>query len=233
MSLPGYVAGLPRVSTSVTATHRIIFRQGDWLSDLAGGKIISGLYSRDTGNTGDLDVLRAGLLMGKRTSGGLYAPSIIGLSNAAYAAGATTLTLTAAAVTEITRRIGASGTFRIVGPPGAAGVIAEEEVTYSALPTTTTATITALNNSYISGSFIMANDGSQDILSVIPDGYGIKVTDTDGTTNLDVPFAQMPIAGVLISANILLWPSDASLREWLVSEMSKHGQGKFVFDHHY
>lgn len=233
MSLPGYVAGVSRVSTAVTGTHRIIFRQGDWLSDLAGGKIIDGSKARDPLNTGDLDVLRAGLLMGKITTGGKYAPSMMGLSNAAYSAGGTTLTLTATAVTEINRRIGASGTFRIVGPPAAAGIIAEEVVTYSALPTATTATITALVNSYMSGSFIMANDGSENILTVIPDGYGIKVTDTDGTTNLDVPFAQMPIAGVLISANIIFWPSDASLREWIVSEMSKHGQGKFVFDHHY
>jgi len=233
MSLPGYVPGLPRIGSRVNATHRIVFRDGQFDTALSGGKVVKGSVSRDPDNTGDIDVLRAGLLMGKRTSGGLYAPSIIGLLNSAYAAGGVTLTLTSQAVTEISRRIGSSGTFRIVGPPAAAGVMAEETVTFSALPTSTTVTITALAGSYLSGSYIMPNDGSEDVLSLIPDGYGIKVTDTDGSTNLDVPFPVIPVGGILITANIVNYPSDASLKAWLKSEMSRHGTGKWVFDDSY
>ncbi len=231
MSLPGYVPGLPRVTSRVNATHRIVFR-GGWESDLSGGKVINGATSRDPGNTGDIDVLRAGLLMGKRTDDSQYSPSIIGVTTGAYTAGATSLTAGAATVTELVRRIGSSGTFRIVGPPTANGAVAEEAVTYSAA-SGTTITVTALTNSFVSGSFIQPDDGSEDIITLIPDGYGIKVTDTDSSTSLDVPFPQLPIAGELISANIINWPSDTGLRSWLVSEMNRHGAGKFVFDHLY
>lgn len=232
MSLPGFVPGLPRIGSTYTATHRIVFRDGIITGDLSGGKMIKGSVSRDPTNTGDLGVLRAGLLMGKRTSGGLYAPSIIGPSTGAIAAGATSLSAAAATVTELVRRVGSTGTFNLVGPPAASGIVAEETITYSAA-SGTTITVTAPTNSFASGSLIMPTDGSQDILTVIPDGYGISVLDVDGSTELDVPFPLFPIAGVLISANIINWPSDTSLRAWIMSTMSQHGAGKFIFDHTY
>lgn len=233
MSLPGYVPGLPRIASRVNATHRIVFKGGQWDADFPGGAVIDGTTSRDPGNTGDIDVLRPGLLMGKITATSQYAPSILGVTTAAYTAGGTSLTVGAAVVTELVRRVGSTGTFRIVGPPSAAGIVAEEAVTYSAA-SGTTITITALLNSYISGSFIQPDDGSEDILTLIPDGYGVKVTDTDGSTSLDVPFDRMPIGGIIDSSQLLpAWPSDTSLRAWLVSEMNRHGAGKFIFDHLY
>lgn len=234
MSLPGLVPGMPRIGSRVNTAHRIIFRNGDWISDLAGGKMIDGTYSRDSGNTSDLNVLRAGLLMGKITSGGKYAPSIIGVSTGAVVVSATTITVSAAQAVELVRRVGSTGTFVMRGPAAANGFIQNETVTYSAVNTTTGAiTVTAITNAYVAGSFVMPTDGSDIPLSLIPDGYGVLVTDTDGTTNLTVPFTQMPIAGVLISANIILWPSDTSLRAWIVNRMSDAGGGKFVFDHTY
>lgn len=237
MSLPGYVPGMPRIGTKYTATHRIVFRDGQFASDYSGGKIISGACSRDPGNTNDIDVLRPGLLMGKIVSvvnslgtAGDYAPSILGVTTAAYTAGGTTLTTGSAVVTELLRRCGATGTFRIVGPPAANGAVAEEAVTYSA-GSGTSITITALVNSYVSGSFIMPDDGSEDILTVIPDGYGKKVTDIDNSTSLRVPFSDLPVAGCIKATQLLpAWPSDTSLRQWIISEMSRSGAGKFVFD---
>src|SRR4051812_25620533 len=101
MALPfGVVTGLPGVKSAVGAAHRLIFKQTSELF-LAGGRIIDGTKSRDPDNTGNIDVLRAGLVMGKVTSGGKYANSIMGLTNAAYAPSATSLTLTSQAVTEL------------------------------------------------------------------------------------------------------------------------------------
>lgn len=230
MSLPGLVPGMPRVGTRVNAAHRIVFRQGTMVADLAGGKIISGATSRDAGNTGDLDVLRPGKLMGKITSTSEYAPSILGVTTGTHTAGGTTLTVGAATLTELVRRVGASGTFRIIGPPTANGIVAEEAVTYSAAATTTI-TITAITNDYISGAFIVPDDGSEDILTIIPDGWGVKVTDVDNSTSLDVPFSPFPLGGILTSSLIIDWPSDTSLRTWLMGQMARQGAGKFIFDH--
>ena len=234
MSLPGYVPGMPRIGSVRATSPRIIFRDDGVLWALSGGKVIDGSKSRDPDNTGQVGVLRPGLLMGKITSSGKYAPSIIGKSNAAYAAGATTLTLTSQAVTEISRRIGSSGTFKIVGPPAASGVVAEETVTFSALPSSTTATITALANSYISGALIRPTDGSEAPLSLISEFFnaqtGVPIFDVDGTTELDVPFEWFPIGGVLISANIINYPSDSSLKNWVRYQLSSIPGGKFVFD---
>lgn len=228
MSIP-YPFGTQRIGSARTATPRIIFRSGTMVTVKTAGAFIDGVYSRDTGNTGNLDVLRAGTLMGKITSSGYWANSIIGLSNAAYTSG-TTLTLTAVAVTELNRRIGASGTFKIVGPSTANGVVNEETVTYSALPTSTTATITALSNDYISGSLILPNDGSEYPRTFIPDGWGQKVTDLDAA-NTYVDFPELPIMGEVISANIIYWPSDTGLRDWIVGMMEAQGFGKWVFDY--
>lgn len=235
MSLPGYVGGMPRIGSLRQTAPRIIFLDGQVTWGLAGGRVIDGSKSRDPDNTGNLSVLRTGLLMGKITSSGKYAPSVIGKSNAAYAAGATSLTLTAQAAVEIARRISAtSGTFKIVGPPLASGVVAIETVTYSAINQLTgVATITALANSYISASLILPNDGSEAPLSIIPEdhaGTGLKVTDVDDSTNLDTPFAHFPIGGVLIAAGIINYPADSSLKNWLRYQLSSIPGGKFVFD---
>ena len=58
------------------------------------------------------------------------------------------------------------------------------------------------------------------------------VTDTDGTTSLDVPFPQFPIAGVLTMSQLLpVWPSDTSLRAWIRDQLNTYG--KFVPDYGY
>ena len=59
-----------------------------------GGLIIDGTLSRDTGNTGDLDVLRAGNIMGRITASKKFRPSIIGLTTVLHDTSAVTVTMT-------------------------------------------------------------------------------------------------------------------------------------------
>jgi len=240
-SLPAYVPGLPRVGQRLKALHKIIFRQGDWFSDLAAGKVIQGALSRDPSNTPDVTVLTPGLIMGKITSAvaeaagtsvpGLYAPSFIGPLTVAAAGSATSLTVSVATATEIVRRIGTSGTLTLTGPPAANGTNAVQTVTFSAVNTATgVITCTALGAAAVIGSLVGPTDGSQVPVTFISDGYGVPVTDTDQVTNLNAPFAYFPIAGVIISANLVFWPSDTSIQAYIRNNLSTAWGGKFVFD---
>lgn len=143
MSIQAPIVGLPGFGSVRTSAHRLIFRDAQISGFLSGGKIISGAASRDPGNTGNLDVLRSGLIMGKITSGGKYAPSILGVTTGALLTGGTTVSASAATVTELVRRIGATGTFKITGPPAASGTVRTLTATYSAA-SGTSITITAL-----------------------------------------------------------------------------------------
>lgn len=135
--------GRPRIGSEQLMAHRLVGRQGFW-TYLANGGNIEGTRARDPGNTTDVTCLRPGLLMGKITSGGYWAPSAFGLTGGALTNSGTTLTLASAAIgTEIVRRIGATGTFKLTGPPTAAGTVRTLTVTYSAV-SGTSVTITAL-----------------------------------------------------------------------------------------
>lgn len=234
------VYGLPGVRAAKTATHRLAFRGGWWPALLPTGKVIAGGCSRDPGNTGDIHTLRAGVLMGKigtvvNSLGtvGYYAPSILGVTTNAEAVGSTSIEAAAGVVTELVRRAGATGTFKLIGPGSAAGAVVEETVTYSAA-SGTTITVTAIANNFVAGSFICPTDGSEEPLTLVPDGTGLRVTDVLDGTNLDVPFPEMPIGGVIDSAQILpAWPSDTSLRQWIVDRLSRASGGKFTFHHTY
>lgn len=139
------IFGRPGIGSTQTAQRRNVFvSTAD--AYLPGGKTIKGDKARDPGNSAySTRALRPGLVLGKITSGGYYANSIFGLSNGALTSTGTTLTVSAAAAAEIVRRIGATGTFKLTGPPTAAGVVRTVTVTYSAVDTTTGAiTITAL-----------------------------------------------------------------------------------------
>lgn len=235
--MPGIppVYGIPGLRSRQSATHGIIFRQG-LEYDLAGGKLIDGVNSRDPANN-PIYTLRPGLLMGKITATGLYAPSVIGVTTGAYTSGGTTLTVSLAQATEIVRRVGSSGTgtLNAIGPPSANGTVAVTAVTYSAVdPTTGNITVTSLGVNKVAGTFITAADGSQSPLTIIPDGYGYRVVDVDGITNLTVPFDQFPIAGVILSSLLLpVYPSDTSLQAWIKTALSTSSGGKFIFDDTY
>lgn len=227
MSNGPHVSRQPGIGYSQTATPRNVFLGGELY--LPGGKVIDGSKSRDI-DSGKVYDLAAGLLMGKITASGKYAPSIIGLTGVAHDTSAvtTTMTLPAAVVTEIQRRIGASGTFKITGPPTAAGTVATETVTYSAIASSTTITITATSADFAAGSLITPTDGSETPLTVVPNGYPIRVVDED-LENIDVPFAQLPVGGIIDSSQLRSWSSDASVKAYIVGLLDK----RFTFDHLY
>jgi hypothetical protein len=228
-----YLPGLPGVRATKTARHKILFGGGLIPDILPGGVLVDGTASRDPSNTDTILNLQAGMLMGKITATGLFAPSLLGISTVAVVGGVTTtLTAAAAVVTELVRRLGASGTFKLTGPPSANGVVVTETVTYSAA-SGTSITMTAPANSFISGSFIQPIDGSETPKSIIPDGFGIPIAEPDGTVVASVPWSDVPIAGMILAAQIIHWPSDTSLRVWIQGRLNDINGGKFVFDERY
>lgn len=231
------VIGLTGMRAAKTVSHRMITR-GGWVPDiLPQGRVIAGACSRDPGNTTDVTRLRAGLLMGKIASVvnslgtvDFYAPSVLGVTTNAEAVGSTSIQASAAVVTELVRRCGTSGTFKLTGPGSASGVIVTETVTYSAA-SSTNITVTAIANNFIAGSFIQPTDGSEDPLTFLPSGTPVITTDDDGSST-DVEFGEIPIGCVVDSEQLLpAWPSDTSLQEWIVSRLSRAAGGKFIFNH--
>lgn len=237
----GFYYGRPGMTSEQLTSHRKIFRScGEYLTS---GRVIDGTQSRDPGNTGDLGVLRPGLLMGKMTSStfgtsGLYAPAIIGVLQSAYTSGGTELTVTAAQAVEINRVVGSAGTTELVciGPPSANGTVAVTAFTHSAIDTSTgVLTVTSLGANKVAGSLIGVNDGRYLPLTFIPDtDYGLRVTDEDGDSYAAVDFPKMPVSGEVDSSQLLpVWPSDTSIQDWITDNLSANDGGKFVFDHRY
>lgn len=234
MPVTPVVPGLPGFRDAQTATPKLLFKGGYTPIILPGGKVIDGAVSRDPTNTGNLNVLQPGLLMGKVTASGRYAPSVLGVLTVAFASG-TSMTVAAATAVELVRRVGASGTFKLVGPAAASGPYNVFTITYSAVNQSTgVITVTDPGQAFIIGSLVCPTDGSENILTMVPDldsMTGILVTDTDGTTNLVVSFPQVPIGGMIISSAIVNWPSDTSLQAWIVNHLNGSAGGQFVFDH--
>lgn len=226
------VGGLPGVKTTRTATPRRVLQDGAKADFLVGGAIIRGAKSRDSGNTGDLDVLRAGTLMGRITSLGKYAPSIVGVLQSDYTSGGTEITVSAAQAVEIVRRVGLTGTLKITGPPDNGGTVATVEKAYSAIVLATgVITIANLGANMIAGSLVTANDGSQVIRSVVVDQFGIKVTDIDNLS-IDVPWPLILIKGQIDSSQLIDVSSDPSIMAYVKAALRAVGIG-FTFDDDY
>lgn len=231
-----YPPGLPGTKTEINDSQRKVLISGGDL--LPGGIIVDGSESRDLGNTSDTDTIRAGKLMGKVTSGGRYAPSIIGTLAIAYDDSSTgsTILLTAAQATELVRRVGSTGTITVVGPPSAAGVVASESKAYTGVNTSTGVVTLAsdLASDFIAGSFVMAADGSEAPLGLL--AAPVKVNDSSDN-DIDVP-ANLLIGGHVALNGILDWPTDTSLETWIKSKLNggdgtSPTQGKFTFAEDY
>lgn len=225
---------VPGIQTSRTATPVRVLHCQEGAVVLRKTLLISGSQSRDPLNTGYVSYLRPGLLMGKITSGGKYAPSIIGVTIAAYDENGTNhllLLVSVATAVELVRRIGASGTFNLVGPPTPAGTVATKTITYSAVDTSTgEITISDTDADFIAGAFIMPEDGSETPLVLIGDGYPIKVTDDDGNDQ-DAELKMPLIGGQITASQITNWPTDTSLcnciKLWLNGAVAN--KGPFIF----
>jgi hypothetical protein len=122
----------PGIGTEIEAQPRQIFASLMNSMVLPSGRIIEGAYSRDPRNTGDVTTLRGGMILGRRTNSGKYAPSIIGPITVAAVGADTTLTVSAATGVELDRRIGAGGVFKLVGPTTDGGAnVRERKLSYS------------------------------------------------------------------------------------------------------
>ncbi len=104
------VVGQPGMQALKTASQRVVFKSKFNEVYLPGGKLINGGESGDPGNTGDVRQLRAGVLMGKITTTGLFAPAIVGVTTGAYSNGGTSITVSAAQAVELDRLVGQAGT---------------------------------------------------------------------------------------------------------------------------
>ena len=118
---------------------------------------------------------------------------------------------------EIVRRIGASGTLKLSGPPTAGGTVATQSVAYSGVNTGTGAiTITAGSADAVVGSLLQPVDGSEAIVTVLCDAWGVRVADQLGATRVDVFDGQLLAAGGTLNvAAVVNYPADASLKAWV------------------
>jgi len=225
--------GVPGIGTTRTAQYRKVLLTDRGAVYLPGGKVIKGSASRDPGNTGYVHTLRPGILLGKRTSDGKYAPSVIGALTTAYSASSdgTSLTVPTAVATEIARRL-TVGTdeIQICGPSSAGGAVSSEHRVVSAVNTATgvVTLASALTNDYVVGSLVQPYDGSQTPLGLLPDGYGIKVTDED-ENDIDVELPQLLIGGVVDASQIINYTDEASVQAQIKSWLRTYGVG-WAFD---
>lgn len=214
----GIIIGTPGVQSRQQDFSRRIMEQ-------PGGQLRAGTHTLDADNCADSThaeferVIRAGIVIG-RLSSGLLGCSIIGSLTANAASGATTLTVTPAAAAELVRRIGASGTFNLRGAPTATGDVASEQVTYSAVNTTNgQITVTATTAAFHQDSFIQAEDGSETPTGIVAEHMGTRVTD-EYNNEID---AQVPIvaSGIVDQTQLIEWPANqAALGSWLMSQLS-------------
>lgn len=122
-------------------THRQVMLANE--KSLPGLFILAGEDARDPLNSVDVRELRAGLLVGRNTTTKKFGCSIIGVTGEAVDGAETEIDVAAAVATELIRRQGASGTFKLTGPPTAGGTVRTLTATYSAVAATAI-TITAL-----------------------------------------------------------------------------------------
>jgi len=205
-----------------TSPNRVL----DDVTTVRGGGVIDGANSRDATQSNPV-YLGAGMPLGRLTSGGRYAPSVIGLGEA-YTSGGTTLTTTPAAAAELVRRIGLTGTFNLKGI--VSGAVASNQVTYSAVNTTTGAiTITNIGVTYAADSWIQPEDGSETVVTIYNgsnEGFPQRMTrEVDGTdVNTRLPVA---IAALVIEANVTFWPAAGVFRTALRTELNSFGNFQF------
>lgn len=163
----------PGFGTQRTSGNRNVLWGNGNASYMPAGQIIASADAADPLNSGDVRVIRAGNLLGKVTSGGLYGSSIIGVTGEALAGDETEIDIAAAVATELIRRQGATGTFKLTGPPVASGTVRTLTATYSGVAATAV-TITALG---VAALWTLTAPAGTDGGS-----YRLKVTTPDGTS---------------------------------------------------
>ncbi|HUB26091.1 MAG TPA: hypothetical protein VL992_11730 [Tepidisphaeraceae bacterium] len=223
--------GKPGVLLNLTATPREVFYSGrEHAQFIAAPVTVDGNLTSCPFNAPYVFEILAGTLMGRVTATNKFSNSVIGLTGAATASGATTVQTDVNTAAEIVRRIGASGTFILTGPPTAGGTVASQTVTYSAVNTTTGAiTCTATSAAAVTASLIQPTDGSQTILTMVADLYGIKVTDQTNVNRVDVFDPKLLLAGGTINSQMIVnYPADPSLETYVKAAL-KAFSGNLTF----
>lgn len=204
--MPNIPSGRPGVAAIVTVQARNIFLSGRERAQFNPYPVvIDGTLSSDPTNTPYVWMLQAGLMLGIVTTGRKFAAAIIGVTTVATLASAVTITVGVATAIELVRRVGGSGTFTLTGPPTVAGANASFTVTYSAVNTGTgVITCNATSAAAVVGSLIQPTDGSQNIVTVIADPFGVKVVDSYNSVRIDNFAAKLLNGGGVINTAMLL-----------------------------
>lgn len=216
-------SALPSIGTKRTAVPRHVLKFNHLHPNppVIGVKL-DGAQSRDIANTSNTDQIRAGMILGKIASSGKYAPWAVGVTTANLAGSGTSISASAATVTELVRRLGGTtGTGWLIGPPAVSGAgteAAAERITISNA-TGTTITVSAVTLAFISGSIITLDDGTQNPLGIYygENGYPVKVTDKD-SADITVR-ANMLIFGIYDEGQLITLPADSETKEWLRAKL--------------
>lgn len=227
------LSSVPGTSTPYSIQYRHVFTDTATRVAVSPNAVIDATKTRDTGNT-DVTQLRAGTLMGKVTSGGLYRNPIIGVLGTTIGAGAaTTVTVPAAVATEVQRLItlaGASIQLRVYGPPSAAGTNAATTITASAAAGTAITVSVVTFPAYVAASILQPVDGSQTPLTVIPDGYGIPLTDVTGASQNQLLHPYFVQGSIDVNQIPFYSSLDASLKTWVKTSLRTGGNFTFSDD---
>jgi hypothetical protein len=215
LSIPQGKAGV--VGNFISQPREVFYSGRQFAQFWAPPVTVDGTNSSNPLNAPYTWLLWAGQLLGRVTATGKYANSVLGLSTAAAAASATSITTDVNTAAEIVRRIGASGTFKLTGPPAAAGTVATQVVTYSAVNLSTgVITCSALSAAAISGSLIQPTDGSETILTLLCETNGLQIVDQTHTNRVDVFCGTLLAGGGTINTGMIVdYPTDSSLKAYV------------------
>jgi hypothetical protein len=225
--------GKPGVLGTYTATPRDVFYSGaDRAAFIAAPVTVDGNLTSCPSNAPYVFEILAGTLMGRVTSSKKFANSVIGLSSAALTTSATTLQTDVNTAAEIVRRVGGNGTLHLTGPATAGGNVTTQSVTYSAVNAATgNITITATGTAAVAGSLIQPTDGSDAILTMVGDQYGIKVTDQVNVNRVDVFDPKLLLGGGTINVGMIVnYPSDSSLKAYVKNAIKAFAPGATFSD---
>ena len=216
IGLPGVGADTPQ-----NFPNKILFQDAG-SAKLAGTNTLKGASCADPNNTSGYDgFLRSGLPIGPLTAGGLGV-SIIGQMTASSEASATEIVISPAQAVELVRRVGATGTFNLTGAPTAAGVVATEQVTYTAVDTSTGAvTCSAITAAFHVDSWVMPEDGSEAMDYVLYTQDGIRVVD-EKWERMDTE-ASLLATGIVDADKLIFWPTtQTSLATYYKTQLSRY-----------
>ncbi len=236
------ITGLPGIKTTRTATPLDVLMSDIGAVFLPSNLQIGSGQSRDPDNTGNIDVLRAGLLLSLDEDNDFYAATILGVTSGGIASGGTTLNVTTQCATEINRRYGGSGTgeFAVVGSSNVfsdeTALPSMEKLTHSAVNTTTGAvTIDATINNYPANSLVIGGESVRNVANaeltqtfiLVSPKWGLKVTDED-SNDIATALANPLVGGQVNIDRIINYPGSGLMRHWMKQEL-KDGKIGLVF----